>query len=195
MAASRNVFGMTYHLNSAPFLYLHHHYCQSQDIIFIRLLYTSPPGLPLKTKTLTLTHRIIHLPNLNDTQLNSYSVPSGPLEIRPRLTMDYPLDNSVEWKRQKLELWFLIATKNCPMVGTKKTRKSFQKYYCLQGVPEEQSFKKYNFMIKVIVFLLQFLKGNSSTAVQCTVGNSFLNWRKLHIICQYMFIFGKVITF
>src|SRR6218665_797944 len=29
------VFGMTYHLNSAPFLYLHHRHCQSQDIIFI----------------------------------------------------------------------------------------------------------------------------------------------------------------
>jgi|SRR6218665_2484838 len=38
------VSGMTYHLNSAPFLYLHHHHCQSQDIIFIRLLYSSHPG-------------------------------------------------------------------------------------------------------------------------------------------------------
>ena len=35
------------------------------------------------------------------------------------------------------------------MVGTqKKPRKSFQKYYCLQGVPEEQSFKKYDFYDK-----------------------------------------------
>ena len=39
-----HVFGMTYHLNSAPFLYLHHRHCQSQDIIFIRLLFPSPPG-------------------------------------------------------------------------------------------------------------------------------------------------------
>jgi len=39
-----HVFGMTYHLNSALFLYLHHHHCQSQDIIFIRLLYPSLPN-------------------------------------------------------------------------------------------------------------------------------------------------------
>ena len=36
-----HVFGMTYHLNSAPFLYLPHRHCQSQDI---RLLYSSLPG-------------------------------------------------------------------------------------------------------------------------------------------------------
>src|SRR6218665_3601667 len=35
-----HVFGMTYHLNSAPFLRLHRRHCQSQDIIFIRLLYS-----------------------------------------------------------------------------------------------------------------------------------------------------------
>src|SRR6218665_2631506 len=35
---------MTNNLNSAPFLYLHHRHCQSQDIIFIRLLYPSPSG-------------------------------------------------------------------------------------------------------------------------------------------------------
>src|SRR6218665_529006 len=74
-----HVFGMTCHLNSAPFLYLHHNHCQSQNIIFIRLLYLSTPGFPLKTKisslqiTLTLTHLIIHPHNLalNDTHLNS----------------------------------------------------------------------------------------------------------------------------
>src|SRR6218665_204505 len=70
-----HVFGMTYHLNSAPFLYLHHRLCQSQDIIFILLLYPSPPGLPLKNRnvissnTPTLTHLIIHPPHLNDTHL------------------------------------------------------------------------------------------------------------------------------
>src|SRR6218665_2059541 len=41
---------MTYHQNSAPFLYLLHRYCQSQYIIFIWILYPSPPDLPLKTK-------------------------------------------------------------------------------------------------------------------------------------------------
>ena len=38
-----HVFGMTYHLYSAPFLYLHHRHCQSQDIIIIRVLYPSTP--------------------------------------------------------------------------------------------------------------------------------------------------------
>jgi len=42
-------------VNSAPFLfYLHHHHCQSQDIIFIPLLYPSPPCIPLKTKMSSL---------------------------------------------------------------------------------------------------------------------------------------------
>src|SRR6218665_3688967 len=36
-----HVFGMTHHLNSAPFLYPHHRHCQSQHI---HLLYPSPPG-------------------------------------------------------------------------------------------------------------------------------------------------------
>src|SRR6218665_2461537 len=40
-----HVFGMTYHLNSAPFLRLHRRHCQSQDIILIRLLYPSLMGV------------------------------------------------------------------------------------------------------------------------------------------------------
>src|SRR6218665_2269133 len=40
----RHVFGMTYHLNSAPFHRLHRRHCQSQDIVFTCLLYPSPPG-------------------------------------------------------------------------------------------------------------------------------------------------------
>src|SRR6218665_1608064 len=49
-----HVFVIIYHLNSAPSLYLHHRHCQSHDIIFIRLLYPSPPGLPLKIKISSL---------------------------------------------------------------------------------------------------------------------------------------------
>src|SRR6218665_1662457 len=41
---------MTYHKNSAPFLYLLHHYCQSQYIIFIRLLCPSLPAFHSKLK-------------------------------------------------------------------------------------------------------------------------------------------------
>src|SRR6218665_3645703 len=48
------VFGMTYHQNSAPFLYLHRRHCQSQDIIYLRLLYPSLLGLPLKIKMSSL---------------------------------------------------------------------------------------------------------------------------------------------
>src|SRR6218665_3245222 len=34
----------------------------------------------ISSKTITLTHLIIHPPNLNDTHLNSYCVPSDPLQ-------------------------------------------------------------------------------------------------------------------
>src|SRR6218665_3864054 len=84
-----HVFGMSYHLNSALFLYLHHYDCQSQDIIFIRLLYpSSSPGLPLKTTVCDLYRNaypdlllIIHPLNLSGTNLNSYSASSDSLEI------------------------------------------------------------------------------------------------------------------
>src|SRR6218665_2886931 len=46
-----HVFGMAYHLNSVPFLYLHHRHCQSQHI---HLLCPSPPGLSLKIKMSSL---------------------------------------------------------------------------------------------------------------------------------------------
>jgi len=36
---------ISHHLNSAPFLYLHHHHCQWQTIVFIRFLYLSPQDL------------------------------------------------------------------------------------------------------------------------------------------------------
>jgi len=83
-----HVSGMTYHMNSAPFLYLHHRHFQSQDIIFTRLLYPSSPGLSsqnlnvISSDTPTLTHLIIHPPHPNDTHLNSYSVPSWYSENR-----------------------------------------------------------------------------------------------------------------
>src|SRR6218665_676879 len=48
-----HVFGMTYHLNSAPFLYLHHH-CQSQHIHLLYPSRSSPPGLPLRIKMSSL---------------------------------------------------------------------------------------------------------------------------------------------
>src|SRR6218665_3433897 len=50
------VFGMTYHLNSAPFLYLHHRHCQSQDIIFIRQPYLSPRAFHSKLKSNFFKH-------------------------------------------------------------------------------------------------------------------------------------------
>src|SRR6218665_876359 len=66
-----HVFGMTdMHLNSAPFTYLHHRHCQSEDIIFARPLCSSPPGPSTKygnvisSNTPPLTHLIIHPPHL-----------------------------------------------------------------------------------------------------------------------------------
>ena len=104
----RSFFGMTYHLNSAPFLYLHHRHCKSQDIIFIRLLYSSPPGLPLKIKMSSLqtllpwpissfAFSIWTIPTLTATLS-----PPGILEIGPELLLT-PLENP---------LWFVAALVN-----------------------------------------------------------------------------------
>src|SRR6218665_732780 len=46
-----HVFGMDYHLNSAPFLYPHHRHCQSKHIHLLSLI---TPGLPLKIKMSSL---------------------------------------------------------------------------------------------------------------------------------------------
>jgi len=94
-----NIFWMTYHLNSTPFLYLHHHYCQSQDIIFIRLLYQSPPGLPLKPKMPSLQKLLPWL--IWSPTLLMWTTPTLTATLSPltrwksdmKLTMDYPLDN------------------------------------------------------------------------------------------------------
>jgi len=51
-----NVFGMTYHLNCAPFLRLHRRHCQSQDIVFIWLLYPSPRLFHSKLKCHLFKH-------------------------------------------------------------------------------------------------------------------------------------------
>ena len=45
-----HVFRMTYHLNSALFLYFHHHHCQSQDNIFIRSLLIHHPTRAFHSK-------------------------------------------------------------------------------------------------------------------------------------------------
>jgi len=50
-----------------------------------------------------MTNLIIHPPNLNYNHLNSYSVPSDLLEIGPKLTMDYPMDNP---------FWFVTVLDN-----------------------------------------------------------------------------------
>src|SRR6218665_2342901 len=56
-----HVFEMTYYLNSVSLL---------PPLVLIRLLYPSPPGLPL---TIKMTHFIIRPPHLNDNHLNGYS--------------------------------------------------------------------------------------------------------------------------
>src|SRR6218665_3819329 len=52
-----HIFGMTCHLNPSPLPYLHHCHCQSQDIIFIRLLYPSTPDLSLCVYIFVLLHK------------------------------------------------------------------------------------------------------------------------------------------
>ena len=47
----------------------------------------------------------------------------------------------LDWKIQKLEMWFLIATKTCPMVGTQKNKENFSKIL-LSGCPRGRKFQK-----------------------------------------------------
>ena len=97
------------HLNSAPFLYLHHRHCQSQDIIFIRLLYPSPLGPSTQ-------HWMSSLPTLLPWPIWSFTLsiwttppltatlfPPGILEIGPELLLT-PL-----WR---IPLWFVAALVN-----------------------------------------------------------------------------------
>src|SRR6218665_1703038 len=53
-----------------------------------------------KDTQFTLQYIIIHTPNLDDTCLNNYSVPSDPFEIGPELTMDCPLDDPFDLSRR-----------------------------------------------------------------------------------------------
>src|SRR6218665_3276266 len=75
-------------LLTIPFLYLHNTSSSASSI--------RPPGPStqnenvISSNTPTLTHLIIHLLHLNDTHLNSYSVPGGILEIRPELLLTPP---------------------------------------------------------------------------------------------------------
>ena len=45
------------------------------------------------------------------------------------------------------------------MVSTQKSKKNVSKYYCLQGVPEGESFKKYDFYDKTDCFPAPIFKG------------------------------------
>jgi len=62
------------------------------------------------------------------------------------------------------------------MVGTPKKQEEVFKNITVFRVSQRGKVSKISiFMIKVIVFLLQFLNGNYWTALQCTVGKNFLN--------------------
>jgi len=58
----------------------------------------------------------------------------------------------------------------------KNHKNSFQKYECLPTAPEGQSLKK--FLIKMMVFLLQYFICNYQTPLQYTVGKSSSTLRK-----------------
>jgi len=84
---------VTYHLDSSPFLYLHHRHCKSQDIVFIGLLYPSPPGLLLKIKMSSL-QTLLPWPSWSftfsswtSTTLTAALSPPAILEIRPELLL------------------------------------------------------------------------------------------------------------
>src|SRR6218665_768716 len=92
-----SILGMACHLNYALFFYLHHH-CQSQAIIFIRLLYLSYQELiPCLIRSSVFPRSSLTTPALTAPY---------PLEIGPELTMhDHPLDNPSDlWLVNKLVL-------------------------------------------------------------------------------------------
>ena len=57
---------------------------------------------------------------------------------------------------------------------SKRVENIFKNITVFRVSQREKVSKNTIFMIKMIVFLLQFLKGNCWTAVQCAVGNSSL---------------------
>ena len=85
-----HVFGMTYHLNFAPFLYLHHRHCQSQHI---HIIYPSPLGLPLKIKMSSLQTLLLWpissftFSIWNTLTLTATLSPPGILDIGPELPL------------------------------------------------------------------------------------------------------------
>lgn len=81
------------------------------------------------------------------------------------------------------------------MIGAQKAITKFSKILASSALAEGQRFKKYDFLIKILVFLLQYFIRNYCTSVHYTFEKRSLNRIKYHIICQYMLILGKVIKF
>ena len=155
---------MIYHLSSAPFLYLHHRHCQSQDIIFIRLIIMSiTQGLPLKiknvisSKTLTLTHLILHPPCLTtlpwqlpcllwpfgDRTWTYYVLPFGqPLWFAAGL-VNKLVRLIFEWRSRNSEIticWIILVQLICL-----KMRDSFIYkfgYWNSDGIPHQRTYGK-----------------------------------------------------
>ena len=71
------------------------------------------------------------------------------------------------------------------MVGTQKIRKFFPKYYCLQGVPEGESFKKYDIYDKNDCFPAPIFL-YATNGLPCNIPfERALHTAENNIICQY----------
>ena len=116
-----HAFGMTYHLNSAPFLYLQRRHCRSQDIIFSRLLYPSPRAFHSNLKCHLFKHSYPdpsdHSPSPPERHPpNSYYVPSRYSGNRTWAFLDPPLgapfDSSqrswISWCPDALSFWVAL---------------------------------------------------------------------------------------
>ena len=72
------------------------------------------------------------------------------------------------------------------MVGTQEKKIFFQKYYCLQGVSEGESFKKYDFYDKNDCFLAPIFKRQ---LVDCRTMYCWKELLKLKKMTSYLSIY------
>ena len=91
-----------------------------------------------------------------------------------------------------MELWRVVAAKSCLMVGTQKPMKNFLKILVSSAPIEDQ---KIQFLKKMLAILLQLFIWSYFTTMQYAVGKNSFKGREWDIICKFIFIFDKVITY
>jgi len=105
------------------------------------------------------------------------------------------LTSRLQWTNKILDDWNPTPAKSCLMVGTPKIVKTFSKILLSSALFREPKFKKILFLEKSACFTAPFFICNYMTVMQYTIGKNSLIGKEWHIICQNIFLFGKVITF